>query len=162
VLGHNGNLVNTHELKRHATELGIRGYAEDRAHSDSDIMATLLAHEALDGGLEEAAARLLPRLRGAYCITFSDEQTLYAARERRDGRVQEAPARLRPRRRGPSCITFADGETLHAARDPHGVRPLALGRLDRGRVVASEPSPLDIVGASFVRDIEPGELGAID
>src|SRR5699024_2883037 len=81
VLGHNGNLVNTHELKRHATELGIRGYAEDSAHSDSDIMATLLAHEALDGGLEEAAARLLPRLRGAYCITFSDEQTLYAARD---------------------------------------------------------------------------------
>jgi len=126
VLGHNGNLVNTRELKRHATALGIRGYSEDSSHSDSDIISTLLAHEAGDGGLEEAAARLLPRLRGAYCLTFSDENTLYAA------------------------------------RDPHGVRPLSLGRLERGWVVSSETSALDIVGASHVRDIEPGELIAID
>jgi amidophosphoribosyltransferase len=55
-----------------------------------------------------------------------------------------------------------DENTLYAARDPHGVRPLALGRLDRGWVVASETAALDIVGASFVRDIEPGELLAID
>ena len=47
-------------------------------------------------------------------------------------------------------------------RDPYGVRPLSLGRLDRGWVVASETAALDIVGASFVRDIEPGELLAID
>jgi amidophosphoribosyltransferase len=51
---------------------------------------------------------------------------------------------------------------LYAARDPHGVRPLSLGRLDRGWVVASETAALDIVGAAFVRDIEPGELLAID
>ena len=44
----------------------------------------------------------------------------------------------------------------------YGVRPLSLGRLDRGWVVASETAALDIVGASFVRDIEPGELLAID
>ena len=42
------------------------------------------------------------------------------------------------------------------------MRPLSLGRLDRGWVVASETAALDIVGASFVRDIEPGELLAID
>ena len=55
-----------------------------------------------------------------------------------------------------------DEHTLYAARDPHGVRPLSLGRLDRGWVVASETAAFDIVGASFVRDIEPGELLAID
>ena len=55
-----------------------------------------------------------------------------------------------------------DENTLYAARDPFGVRPLSLGRLDRGWVVASETAALDIVGASFVRDIEPGELLAID
>ena len=55
-----------------------------------------------------------------------------------------------------------DENTLYAARDPYGVRPLSLGRLDRGWVVASETAALDIVGASFVRDIEPGELLAID
>ncbi|MFL6055375.1 MAG: amidophosphoribosyltransferase, partial [Actinoallomurus sp.] len=52
--------------------------------------------------------------------------------------------------------------TLYAARDPHGVRPLVLGRLERGWVVASETAALDIVGAAFVREVEPGELIAID
>jgi amidophosphoribosyltransferase len=51
---------------------------------------------------------------------------------------------------------------LYAARDPQGIRPLVLGRLGRGWVVASETAALDIVGASFVREVEPGELIAID
>jgi amidophosphoribosyltransferase len=55
-----------------------------------------------------------------------------------------------------------DEHTLYAARDPQGVRPLVLGRLERGWVVASETAALDIVGASFVREVEPGELIAID
>ncbi len=67
-----------------------------------------------------------------------------------------------PRVRGAFCFVFMDEHTLYAARDPHGIRPLVLGRLDRGWVVASETAALDIVGASFVREIEPGELIAID
>ena len=55
-----------------------------------------------------------------------------------------------------------DEHTLYAARDAQGVRPLVLGRLARGWVVTSETAALDIVGASFVREIEPGELIAID
>ena len=55
-----------------------------------------------------------------------------------------------------------DEKTLYAARDPQGIRPLVLGRLERGWVVASETAALDIVGASVVREIEPGELIAID
>ena len=55
-----------------------------------------------------------------------------------------------------------DEGTLYAARDPQGIRPLVLGRLERGWVVASETAALDIVGASFVREIEPGELIAVD
>ena len=51
-----------------------------------------------------------------------------------------------------------DEETLYAARDPQGIRPLVLGRLERGWVVASETAALDIVGASFVREVAPGEL----
>ena len=67
----------------------------------------------------------------------------------------------------PSCgarfsFVFMDEHTLYAARDPQGVRPLVLGRLERGWVVASETAALDIVGASFVREVEPGELIAID
>ncbi len=52
--------------------------------------------------------------------------------------------------------------TLYAARDPQGIRPLVLGRLDRGWVVASEDAALATIGASVVREIEPGELVVID
>ncbi|MCL2467967.1 MAG: amidophosphoribosyltransferase [Micrococcales bacterium] len=67
-----------------------------------------------------------------------------------------------PRLRGAYSLVFMDEQTLYAARDPQGVRPLVLGRLERGWVVASESSALDIVGASVVREVEPGELVAID
>jgi amidophosphoribosyltransferase len=67
-----------------------------------------------------------------------------------------------PRLRGAFSFVFCDEHTLYAARDPQGVRPLVLGRLERGWVVASETAALDIVGASLVREVEPGELLAID
>jgi amidophosphoribosyltransferase len=55
-----------------------------------------------------------------------------------------------------------DEHTLYAARDRHGVRPLVLGKSETGWVVASESAGLDIVGAAFIREIEPGEFVAID
>ena len=87
-----------------------------------------------------------------------------------DAAGRPAPTcRSRPRRwrccrrlRGAFSFVFMDEDTLYAARDPQGVRPLVLGRLERGWVVASETAALDIVGASFVREVEPGELLAID
>jgi len=66
------------------------------------------------------------------------------------------------RLRGAFSLVFMDERTLYAARDPHGVRPLVLGRLERGWVVASETAALDIVGAALVREVEPGELVTID
>lgn len=125
-LGHNGNLVNTTELADRARAAGLLNHGESCATTDSDILGALLANGAADSSIEQAALELLPTVRGAFCLVFMDENTLYAA------------------------------------RDPFGVRPLSLGRLDRGWVVASETAALDIVGASFVRDIEPGELLAID
>jgi amidophosphoribosyltransferase len=47
-------------------------------------------------------------------------------------------------------------------RDPHGFRPLCLGKLDNGWVLASETPALDIVGAHFVREIDPGEMVVVD
>jgi len=73
-----------------------------------------------------------------------------------------AAMELLPTLKGAFCLVFMDEHTLYAARDPHGVRPLVLGRLERGWVVASETAALDIVGASMVREVEPGELLAID
>ncbi|NHC47283.1 amidophosphoribosyltransferase [Motilibacter aurantiacus] len=76
--------------------------------------------------------------------------------------LEEAAARVFPQLRGAYSLVFMDETTLYAARDPQGIRPLVLGRLDRGWVVASETAALDIVGASLVREVEPGELLVID
>ncbi|WP_101571781.1 MULTISPECIES: amidophosphoribosyltransferase [unclassified Brevibacterium] len=76
--------------------------------------------------------------------------------------LTEAALNLLPKVEGAFSLAFMDENTLYAARDRHGVRPLSLGRMENGWVVASETSALDIVGASFVRDVEPGELIAID
>jgi amidophosphoribosyltransferase len=126
-LGHNGNLTNTSELmelleKRYPNH---EGDLRSGNTTDTAVLTALLAGNA-DSSLEATALELLPKVKGAYCLVFMDESTLYAA------------------------------------RDPQGVRPLVLGRLERGWVVASESAALDIVGASFVREIEPGELIAID
>ena len=126
-LGHNGNLTNTAELlelldvryPKHESEL--RGGNT----TDTAVLTALLTGNP-DSSLEQTAIELLPKVKGAYCLVFMDESTLYAA------------------------------------RDPQGVRPLVLGRLERGWVVASESAALDIVGASYVREVEPGELIAID
>jgi amidophosphoribosyltransferase len=85
---------------------------------------------------------------------------LLAARP--DVSVEAAALDVLPTLRGAFSLVFMDEDTLYAARDPHGVRPLVLGRLERGWVVASETAALDMVGASVVREVEPGELIAVD
>jgi amidophosphoribosyltransferase len=76
--------------------------------------------------------------------------------------VEESVLATLPLVRGAYSLVFMDERTLYAARDPQGFRPLVLGRLQRGWVVASETAALDIVGAVFVREVEPGELIVID
>ncbi len=76
--------------------------------------------------------------------------------------VEERAADLLPKVKGAYSFVWMNEHTLYAARDPQGVRPLVLGRLERGWVVASETAALDIVGASFIREIEPGEMVVID
>ncbi|MBX3116091.1 MAG: amidophosphoribosyltransferase [Cryobacterium sp.] len=126
-LGHNGNLTNTAELLGLVRELHPESDGElARGNTTDTAVITALLSGDLDHTLEATALDVLPKLRGAFCLVFMDESTLYAA------------------------------------RDPQGVRPLVLGRLERGWVVASETAALDIVGASFVREVEPGELIAID
>jgi amidophosphoribosyltransferase len=127
-LGHNGNLTNTAEIAERLAALGGRGAVLD-ATTDSELITGLLASSDLD--VEKAAIDVLPLLKGAFCLVFCDENTLFAA------------------------------------RDPYGIHPLVLGRLGpaeapTGWVAASETAALDIVGATLVREIEPGELLAID
>ncbi len=79
-----------------------------------------------------------------------------------DRSLEAAALEVLPTLAGAFCFVFMDQGTLYAARDPQGIRPLVLGRLERGWVVASETAALDIVGASFIREVEPGELIVVD
>ena len=63
---------------------------------------------------------------------------------------------------GAFSLVMALGDTLLAARDPRGWRPLVMGRLNGAPVFASETCALDIVGATYERDIDPGEIFAVD
>ncbi|MDB4891135.1 MAG: amidophosphoribosyltransferase [Gemmatimonadetes bacterium] len=63
---------------------------------------------------------------------------------------------------GAYSIVMVLGDTLLSARDPRGWRPLVMGRLNGAPVFASETCALDIVGATYERDIEPGEIIAVD
>jgi amidophosphoribosyltransferase len=59
---------------------------------------------------------------------------------------------------GAFSLALLTRDRLVAVRDPHGFRPLALGRLDNAWVVASETCAMDLIGATYVRDVEPGEV----
>jgi amidophosphoribosyltransferase len=134
-IGHNGNLVNTREL---LTQLE-GGRARLAATTDTELLTTLLA-DLPAADTVAALLELLPRVRGAFTLLVLDK------------------------------------DRIIGIRDPHGFRPLVLGRLrDVGGtdeaagpwasegtrdawILSSETTGLDIVGAEFVRDVEPGEM----
>ena len=64
--------------------------------------------------------------------------------------------------KGAFTLLFLTERELIGARDPHGFRPLCVGRLNKSAVLASETCALDIIGAKFVREVEPGEIVIID
>ena len=135
-IGHNGNLVNTREL----LERLPGGRSRLPASTDTELLTALLADEPAADTVE-ALVRVLPSVRGAYSLVVLDERRLIGI------------------------------------RDPHGFRPLVLGRLppasetpglggdpDRGGgwVLSSETAGLDVVGADFIRDVEPGEMVVLE
>lgn len=110
------------------------GMLEGMVASDSDLVAELLASEMKsDGG------------------------------ERSDGRdLERALIRVLPTLKGAFSFVLIDEGHLVGVRDPNGFRPLCLGKLESGWVLASETPALDVIGAHFVREIEPGEMVVID
>jgi amidophosphoribosyltransferase len=76
--------------------------------------------------------------------------------------LEVALVEVLPRLEGAFSLTLNDTHRLYGVRDPHGFRPLCLGRLDNGWVLASESPALDIIGAVFIRELDPGELVIID
>src|SRR2546425_888490 len=87
----------------------------------------------------------------------------YSDELRSDGRdLEHALEQVLPRLAGAFSLVLMDEAHVFGVRDRHGFRPLVLGRTEGGWVLASETAALDIVGAHFVRDLDPGELVAID
>lgn len=106
---------------------------------------------------------------GLSSVTDSEVMTEAIALEVEDGRADgrglvRAIEKVVPQLEGAFSLAIMDQGNLIGVRDPHGFRPLCLGRLegDAGWVLASETAALDIVGASFVREVEPGEMVVIN
>ena len=160
-LVHNGNLTNTRELMdavRTTSGEDLSGELGRGSSTDTAVLAALLNLVSEHGALEgwDSAADILTS-------GITDDAELDAAYSTQAPlSVHQAARRVLPMLRGAFSLVFMDEGTLYAARDPHGVRPLVLGRLENGWAVASETAALDIVGATFVREVEPGELIEID
>src|SRR5512137_2212361 len=96
---------------------------------------------------------------GAIFQTSSDTEVfLHLYARSKAARVEDALVEAIGQAQGAFSLLFLTRDRLVAVRDPHGFRPLALGRLDGAWVVCSETCALDLIGATYVRDIEPGEV----
>jgi amidophosphoribosyltransferase len=149
-LGHNGNLTNTEELASGA------GILPGTVGTDSDLIAELVAqaHVAQAHASSEGIAPL-------------DHAR---ARTGAEGDPADLTASLQtvvPELRGAFSLVLLDSSHIYGVRDPNGLRPLCLGRIGAaeepdGWVLASETPALDVIGATFIRELDPGELVVID
>jgi len=90
-------------------------------------------------------------------------QELFGTSHSAENPLLEAMMVILPKLEGAFCFSVMDQTQIIGVRDPNGFRPLALGRLDDGGwVLASESPAFDVVGATFVRELEPGEMIVID
>lgn len=94
--------------------------------------------------------------------TSDSEVVLHLISRSRRRTLQEAFVEALRTIQGAFSLVLLTPEYLLAARDPHGFRPLCLGRVDGSYVVASETCALDLINAEYVRDIEPGEVICIE
>ncbi|HET7600227.1 MAG TPA: amidophosphoribosyltransferase [Gemmatimonadales bacterium] len=120
-IAHNGNLVNSAEIKRHLVEHG----AIFTTSTDTEVLVHLIARSEAPS-VDEQIREALEQVDGAYSLV----------------------------------ITV--GRTMYAVIDSRGFRPLVLGRLAQGAVVASETCALDLIGATLVRELQPGDFVRID
>ncbi|MGH9406595.1 MAG: amidophosphoribosyltransferase [Terriglobia bacterium] len=120
-----------------------------------------LAH---NGNLVNASAKRRElESKGDIFQTTSDTEVIlhYFARSKHQG-IPESLADALDRVEGAYSLVALFKESVYGVRDPHGFRPLALGRLGDAWVIASETCAFDLIGASYVRDVEPGEMVILD
>ncbi len=100
---------------------------------------------------------------GAIFQTTSDTEVILhlIARSRLDNQIDQIKEAL-GKLEGAYSLTILTDDKLIAARDPHGFRPLSIGKLNDSFVVASETCAFDIISAKFIREVEPGEIIVID
>ena len=97
--------------------------------------------------------------RGSIFQTSTDSEIVVHLLARPENLGLERPlARCLAELRGAYSFVFMTKDSVIATRDPHGFRPLAMGRLDDAVVFASETCALDLIGATYERDVEPGEI----
>lgn len=97
------------------------------------------------------------------CTSDTEVIAFLIAKERLTANsVEEAVARVAPRLEGSFSLLVMSPKKLIALRDPKGMRPLCMGHLGKSPVFASESCALDSIGASFDRDVRPGELIVVD
>ncbi len=100
---------------------------------------------------------------GAVFQTTSDSELIVSILARSSqGDLAEGILKTMEEIKGAYSLVIMTENRLYGIRDPHGVRPLCLGRLDQGYVLASESAALDTIGAEMIRDLEPGEVVVID
>ena len=134
VLVHNGNLTNAQALKSEMISVDHRHINTD---SDSEVLLNVLAHELTQAG----------------ATTQLSAPDVFSAVERVYRRVRGSYA----------VIALIAGQGLLAFRDPHGIRPLCMGRSAEGTIMlASESVSLEGTGHVFERDVAPGEAVFID
>jgi amidophosphoribosyltransferase len=111
----------------------------------------------------EARAGMLPGTATTDTDLVAELLAAAHSSERSDGRdLEHALMEVLPLLEGAFSFTLMDTSHLIGVRDPNGFRPLCLGRLDDGWVLASESPALDVVGAHYIRELEPGEMVVID
>ncbi len=108
--------------------------------------------------------QLLARQGCIFQTTIDTEVIAYMiARERVNSHsIEEAIRRAMPKIHGAYSMIIMSPQKLIAVRDPHGFRPLCVGRINQSWVFASETCALDACGAEFIRDVEPGEIVIAD
>lgn len=94
--------------------------------------------------------------------TLDNEVIVHLTARSRAGSITEGITDALSRVKGAYSLLFATTRELIGVRDPMGFRPLCLGRLDGGFILTSESCALDIVGAEYIRDVEPGEMIVVD